>query len=223
MTNQPTHADYTEVSIASLKIKPGTLLQVLNPINKAVISKVTFVAEIIGKAVFVGLPETTFKESGLTIGDQYLVSSFDGQKDFYFTANVTEMQDMPFPHAYLTYPVVVNARVVRKDFRVRTEIIATALKSGENKQVSVTLKDLSIHGTLIESPSSIGGADDRIELTFSVVFDDEKTDLTLPAIIRHAVGPHAGRGYMAGLEFVDMARDVKLLLNYLVFRLASDG
>ncbi len=223
MTNQETHADYTEVSIESLKIKSGTLLQVLNPINKAVISRVRFVAAIIGKAVFVALLETTFKKSRLKIGDQYLVCGFDAQKDFYFTANVAEMRNLPFPHAYLSYPVIVNARTVRNDFRVSTEIIATGLQSGENKQVSVTLKDLSIHGTMMESPSSIGGVDDRIELTFSFVFDDEKVDLTLSAIIRHAVGPHAGVSYKAGLEFVDMVKDAKLLLNYLVFRLAYDN
>lgn len=223
MTNQDAHAEYAEVSMTSLRIKPGTLLHVQNVKNESETSKVKFISVIVGKSVFIGMPEVTVKNSHLQIGEQYLVRGFDGQSDFSFTANVAQLQDDPFPHSHLTYPETAKTRTVRNDFRVTAAIPATALTSGESNPVPVTIKDMSVKGAMMEAHSTFGGVNTHVDLSFSVSFDNELENLKLPVIIRHVEGPDTGGGYKLGLEFEDLARDVKLVLNYLVFRLGYES
>jgi c-di-GMP-binding flagellar brake protein YcgR len=91
---------------------------------------------------------------------------------------------------------------------------------GGNKQISATVNDLSVAGALIESAEPLGAVGDRIEIRISTQFEARKTELKIPAVIRHAAKWDPNHSFRSGVEFADITREDKLVLYYLLFTLA---
>lgn len=213
MSNESTLAAVTDVSLKSLKLRPGMSLQVQRAGQDAS-REAQFLAAIDGKGVMVG-PHTTAGATGMKAGEDYVVRGFTGQYDFSFSGRVIQTFEEPFTYALLAYPSAVKGRLVRRAMRMKTSV--PALATPENTPAAaVTLIDVSVAGAMIKSPAQLGAVGSSMTLAFSVDVDKTSANVSLAGSICHSNRCDSGEGYNIGLAFKSVAANDKLVLHYLV-------
>lgn len=223
MSDDSTLAETSQVSFESLKLRPGSSLQIRHAAQNSPHGEVQLIGAVRGKSVMVALKGESGIKTGLEAGKDYVIHGFSGQHDFSFFAPVTQIFKAPFPYAMLAYPDMVEAKVVRKAVRARTAISATVSPHDKNMPIAVTLADLSVEGAMLNSPASLPGATgELLKLAFAVDFEKNKIDLALLAVIRHVHKSDSGNGYRIGVEFQDLGRNDKLVLHYVAQSYAAD-
>ena len=213
----------SNIDFAALKLRAGTRLQLQGIEGGSQKLEVEFAAALQGRSIFVAMSDNASGNVPLKVGERYQVRGFNGVSDFAFNSSVMEIQTSPFMHAHLMYPESVESRVVREELRVKTSLPATVVTNDGVSLIPVSVGDLCIAGALIESATPLGGTDDLVEIRLPTRFDSKETELRIPAKIRHMEDSGTTGAFRSGVEFVDIARDDKLVLYYLLFTLAGSG
>ncbi len=211
MSNESTAA-VSDISLKSLKLRPGMSLQVQRGGQDAS-REAQFLAAIDGKGVMVG-PHSSAGATGMKPGEDYVVRGFTGQYDFSFSGRVIQTFEEPFTYALLAYPGAVQARLVRRALRMKTSVPALATPEGA-PAATVTLIDVSVAGAMIKSPAQLGAVGAGLTLAFSVDVDKSRTNISLAASICHSNRCDSGDGYNIGLAFKSASANDKLVLHYL--------
>jgi hypothetical protein len=211
-----------EVSLKSLRLRPGIVLSMQRVGGGAPVIGAKFIAAIEGKGVMLTPDGLESHKTDVVIGDQYLIRGFTGQTDFSFTAPVLNVFDAPFAHALVAYPAAVNAKQVRKSMRMKTALPATISPRGQENPIAVSIVDLSADGAMISSPNFLGGVGSLFDMVFPIVFDDVRTNLNIVAKLRHRTSTDNEHARI-GLSFENLSWEHKLLLNYFVGRITEEN
>ena len=210
-----------EVSLKTLRLRPGIVLNIQRMREGAPVIGAKFIAAIEGKGVMLTPSGMDSHKTEIIVGEEYLIQGFTGQTDFSFTAPVLNVFKAPFAHALFAYPATVKAKQVRKSMRIKTALPATISPRGQDNPVSVSIVDLSADGAMISSPSFLGGVGSLFDLVFPIKFDDVNTNLNIVAKLRHRTSTDNGNGKI-GLSFENLSREHKLLLSYFVGRISEE-
>src|SRR5688572_16862547 len=204
MADGPTGAEFSQVSLKILKLRPGMFLQAEG------VELPNYEAQFLGMIedkclmiVPVGVFSTKF---GMRAGESYVIRGFTGQYDFHFPATVIQAFDFTFrtpayAYAVLTYPEAVEAKKVRNSIRIKTSLSATATPHGSETPHAVTLVDMSVDGALVRSSSTLGAVGELVRLDFSVGSEMEPPNLLTLARICHTHEDTGTDRFLTGVLF----------------------
>ena len=156
-----------EVSLKTLRLRPGIVLNIQGMREGAPVIGAQFIAAIEGKGVMLTPSGMDGHKTEILIGEAYVIQGFTGQTDFSFTAPVLNVFKAPFVHALFAYPATVKAKEVRKSMRMKTALPATISPRGQENPLKVSIVDLSADGAMISSPSFLGGGWQSLRPGFS--------------------------------------------------------
>lgn len=211
-----------EVSLKTLRLRPGLFLNIQRMREGAPVHEAQFIAAIEGKGVMLTPSGMDSLKTEIIIGEAYLIQGFTGQTDFSFTALALNVFKAPFAHVLFAYPATAKAKKVRKSMRMKTALPATISPSGQNNPTEISIVDLSVTGAMILSPRSLGVIGGLFDLVFPIKFDDVHSNLNLVTKLRH--NNHTdNEGRKIGLSFENLSREHKLLLNYFVGRITEEN
>lgn len=222
MSDDLKRGESLEVSLKTLRLRPGIILNIQRMRENAPVIDAKFIAAIEGKGVMLTPSGMDSHKTDMIIGDEYLIQGFTGQTDFSFTAPVLNVFKAPFAHALVAYPAAVKAKEVRKSMRMKTALPATISPRGQGNPLEVSIIDLSADGAMIESASFLGGVGSLFDLVFPIEFDAVQTNLNIVAKLRHRTSSD-NEGGKIGLSFENVSREHKLLLNYFVGRITEQN
>ncbi len=213
MPQESTTAAVNDVSLKTMKLRPGMSLQVQRA-GQGGSREAQFLAAIDGKGVMVG-PHASAGATGMKAGEDYVVRGFTGQYDFTFGARVIQTFEEPFTYALLAYPPAVQARLVRRAMRMKTSVPALGTPEGA-PAATVTVIDLSVSGAMIKAPVALGAVGGNLMLSLAVEIDKSLANLGLACTICHSSRCERGEGYNIGVAFKSVSTNDKLVLNYLM-------
>jgi hypothetical protein len=222
MADDLNSGELLEVSLKTLRLRPGIVLNVQRMREGAPVIGAQFIAAIQGKGVMLTPSGIDGHKTEIIIGEGYLIQGFTGQTDFSFTAPVLNVFKAPFAHALFAYPATVKAKEVRKSMRMKTALPATISPRGQENPLKVSIVDLSADGAMISSTSFLGGVGSLFDLVFPIKFDDVHTNLHIVAKLRHRTSTDSEGGKI-GLSFENLSFEHKLLLNYFVGRVSEEN
>ena len=211
-----------EVSLRTLRLRPGLVLKIRRIREGVSVFEAKFIAAIEGKGVMLTPSGMDSHKMEIIIGDAYLIQGFTGQTDFSFTTLALNVFKAPFAHALFAYPATVKAKMVRKAMRMQTVLPATISPCGQGNPLEVSIVDLSVDGVMISSPGFLGGVGSLFDLSFPIKFDDTQTSLNIVAKLRHRTSADNEEGKI-GLSFENLSREHKLLLNCLVGKITEEN
>lgn len=220
MSSNPASAEVSQVSLESLKLRPGTTLQLYQQAQSTPVCEVKLLGVVRGRSVMVGFKGDGGAKNAPVAGKEYVIRGFSGQHDFSFSSQAIQVFTTPVTYAMLAYPGTVGAREVRKMIRTKVSLRATASLHGKNIPHEVTLVDVNVAGAKMATLARIGPPGELVNLAFAVEIDKNKVDMELLSTIRYTTkSDSGGEGYSIGVEFKDLTRDNQLVLHYL----ASQG
>ena len=167
------------------------------------------------------LPFVDGKAAKMPKGQGYLIRGFDGKHAFAFTSHVIQTRFHPFPDVHFSYPLAVEHKIIRKALRVSVNLPATVIKA--NKQIQVTIINLSAKGLMIDSFQSLGDIGEVIKVQLEISLEDVKANLALPAKIRNANNLKEETGIHIGVEFENISQSDMLVLKNLILATSIDG
>jgi hypothetical protein len=216
MAANPAMPEFSEVSLRTLRLRPGMFLQTQRMQKNSPNYEAQFLGVIEDKCLMV-VPVGTFSiKTGMKAGETFIVRGFTGQYDFYFSSRVIQAFDFTFrepafAYAVLSWPDAVEARKVRNSLRIRTSIPATLAPVPPREPLAVTVLDLSADGALIRSDDSAGAIGDRVSLEFSMGPDGALSYVVAVARVCHV---HLGdEGCLTGLLFENIAPSDRMLIR----------
>lgn len=218
MASSPMVPEYSQVSLKTLKLRPGMFLQTQRVEENSPNYEAQFLGAIQDKCLMV-IPVGVFSiKTGMKTGETFVIRGFTGQYDFHFTSTVLQAVDFTFrepayAYAVLSFPQVVAARKVRNAMRIRTSLPASATPHGSNTAVPVTLVDLSIDGSLVRAPSALGYIGDLVSLDFSMGSDTDLAQLVTQARICHSSEDASDDALLIGLLFENISAADRLTLK----------
>ena len=218
MSDNAEAADDSSLSLSKLRLRAGT------PLKFRSMTKGTSEAEvelqllgiIEGKGVMVTPNIAIHAIPALKIGENYKISGFSGQYAFSFSAQVMQAFVAPMAYTLLSYPNLIDAKLVRNSIRSKASLPATVSPHGKSESVAVMMMDLSVGGTMIKSPKTLGQRGDDVDLAFTVKFEANNLNLAVSATICHSAPIDTGQDYRIGLLFKDLTQNDKLILHYIV-------
>lgn len=223
MSDHSASSDGSSASLESLKLRPGTFLQIYHAAQTSAICVVKLLGTVRGKGVMVGLKGDSAEKKGLFTGREYKIRGFSGQHDFSFPARIVQIFDEPIAYAMLSYPDAVQSNVVRKARRSKISLPAKSSPRGKDLSFGVTLTDLNMGGAKLNSAIRIGTPGDLVNLTFAVDFEKNKMDMDLLSTVRYTIKSDSGEGYTIGVEFEDLTQNDKLVLHYITSQESETG
>ena len=213
---------FEPVELKALRLQPGLLLKAQPASAPGVEFELQFLGILDDKGVLVEPTSVQSLKLGLR-GDEVLrVRGFTGRHDFAFTTRVMRVfdftfRDPPLAYAMLAYPTELEAKQVRSAQRVRVDLPAFAIPSGEDRRIPVTIRDLSTAGALLESDEPPGTAGGELVLYLQSTFEGEPIEVVLPALVTR-LGRTGADTALTGILFQDVLRGDRLALHYLVHR-----
>lgn len=211
------------LSFDAIKLMPDDTLQ-LQPLLEGQTER--FTVRVIGlmkpKSVLVTAPMVDGKLIFIRDGQTFLIRAFSGLNVCAFKARVLKSQLQPFPYLHLSYPDSVQAMRIRKAMRAPASIIVAVLESEDGRQVGAgKMVDMSVGGTKLLSPMSLGKKDQTIWLSFKVKLGDMEEYVKTPAIIRSLGEEDDEQGKPMksyGMQFGELAQAQRLIIMNLVYQ-----
>lgn len=222
MADGSSNGELVEVSLKTLRLRPGLFLKIQRMHEGAPVHEVQFIAAIEGKGVMLTPSGTGSLKTEIVIGEEYLIQGFTGQSDFSFTAPALNVFKAPFAHALFAYPVTAREKKVRKSMRMKTALPAAISPRGQNAPFDVSIIDLSVSGAMILSPRSPGVIGSFFDLAFPIQIDESRSELNVVAKLCHNT-PTDTEERKIGLSFENLSQEQTLLLNYVVSKLAGEN
>ena len=206
MANSSIEPEYFQVSLKSLKLRPGMFMQAAGVGEDARNYETQYLGVIEGKCLMI-VPVGLFSlKFGMNAGETYNIRGFTGQYDFRFTSTVIQAFDFTFrvpsyAYAVLSFPDTVEARKVRNSMRIRASLPASVTPHGSAAPHPVTLVDLSVDGALVRSESALGAVGDGVGLAFSMGSGVDIAYVDTLARICHSSEGTSDEGFLTGLLF----------------------
>jgi c-di-GMP-binding flagellar brake protein YcgR len=221
MSEDGTPGSISDVDFKALKLRAGSWLQLQSISGKPQRFDVEFAGVIREKCIFLAIEENAAKHVNLKVGDQYLAMGFNGTSDFSFSSEILEIQTIPFVHIYLAYPKSIKAILVRDSKRLKTSLPSSVRLKDSGNAIPTEIKDISIDGALIESASPLGEVGSQIEISIPTNVEQKQVVLKIFALIRHHGKPNSSEIFISGVEFVDISKEDKPILYFLLFKLSE--
>ena len=207
----------------AIKLMPDDTLQ-LQPLLEGQTER--FTVRVIGlmkpKSVLVTAPVVDGKLIFIRDGQTFLVRAFSGLNVCAFKARVLKAQLQPFPYLHLSYPDTVQAMRIRKAMRAPAGIIVAVHEGEDGKQVGAgKMVDISVGGTKLLSPMSLGKKDQTLWLSFKVRLGDMEEYVKTPAIIRSLGEEDDEQGKPMksfGMQFGELNQAQRLIIMNLVYQ-----
>jgi hypothetical protein len=222
MSDDSNSGELLEVSLKTLRLRPGLFLKIQRMREGAPVHEAQFIAAIAGKGVMLTPSGMDSLKTEIIIGEAYLIQGFTGQIDFSFTAPALNVFKAPFAHVLFAYPPTAKAKKVRDSMRMKTALPATISPCGQNNPLEVSIVDLSDAGAMILSPRSLGVIGSLFDLAFPIKFDDVHSNLNIVTKLRHS-NHTDNEGRKIGLSFENLSWEHKLLLNYFIGRITEEN
>ncbi len=209
---------FSQVSLKSLRLRPGMFLQSQRMEKNSPTYEAQFLGLIQDKCLMV-VPVGTFSiKNGMKAGESFVIRGFTGQFDFHFTSTVIQAFDFTFrepafAYAVLSFPEVVDARKVRNSMRIKTSIPAGATPHGSDASIPVTMVDLSVDGALVHSKEPLGTTGELVSLDFSMGTDLDLAYLVALARICHFNQANGEEALLTGLLFENLSAADRLTLK----------
>lgn len=184
---------------------------------------VKFIGAIKGKSILVTLPFINGERLWMQSGQSYVVRGFNGKNAYALIVQVIRARTHPYPYVHFSYPRLVQSRAVRKSLRIKLDSPAMITPGDGGKPIPVTMSDLSMTGSMINAPASLGEIGGTVNLNFPVDFEDIKADLNLSAKIKNMSDPEEGQHLKIGIEFKNTTQNDKLILYYFTHTIAGNG
>ena len=208
---------HSRFAFKDMRLKVGERFQLELPAklgNRRAIVKLIGYLE--GECLFVTAPD----EPGLgplIEGDSVTVRAFSGQNAFGFVSHVEKSVKLPFPYLHLTFPKRIVGKTIRRSRRIRTELPAKIIGSGE--ALEGTLANLSASGAELRVSAEPGKLGDSLTLEFKISVHAVESALKLSAVIRSlsTVGD-AAAAIRCGVEFQNLSPADKVQLQSLVYQ-----
>jgi len=201
----------SQVDFESIKLHPGAQLQIQHLTRVAEKYNLRLIGAIKGKSVLLTMPFVDGQAVRMLKGQSYVIRGFNGKYAYAFTSHVIQARAHPFHYIHFSYPLSVEAKVVRKSLRVNVNLPASAM--GKSAEIPVTMIDLSAKGSMIDAPQAIGGIGDVVSLEFDVSCEEIKSTLVLSAKIRNATYSKDATRIHIGVEFENIPQNDMLILN----------
>jgi c-di-GMP-binding flagellar brake protein YcgR len=213
----------SEASFEALKLRPGVTLQ-LQSLAGGETHGVRFIGALKGKSILVTLPVANGQGIRLQPGQDYVIRGFTGRLAYAFEAHPIVSYVHPYAYLHLSYPDSVTSKAVRKALRVKTSLPAAVVPRFGEQPVPITLVDLSISGTMVDSSAPLGETNDVVMLEFPVAFENISTELKLSAVIRSVQKQEGLENLRIGLEFENISHNDSLILRCFVHTIeTSEG
>jgi len=162
----------SEVDFESIRLRPGAQLQIQHLTRVAEKYNLRFIGAIKGRSILLTMPFVEGQAVRMLKGQSYIIRGFNGKYAYAFTSHIIQARARPFHYIHFSYPLAVEAKIVRKSLRVNVNLSASAV--GKGAEVPVTMIDLSAKGSMIDSPQAIGGIGDAVSLQFDVACEGSR-------------------------------------------------
>ena len=175
--------------------------------------QVDYIGALRGKSFLITLPILHDKGLWMQSGQDYVFHVIEGMHVYAFTSRVLRARNSPFPYVHFSYPDKIEARQIRKSYRVQMRLPLN-LAGGDGSCLSALLLNLSMTGALLEAPAHAWQANETLTLALPVTLEEARCELALHATVRS----RADKGQRAhyGLEFASLAQQDALLLHYFI-------
>ena len=149
-------------------------------------------------------------------GDQILVRIFSGQCVFSFSVFVEKVIKLPFKYLHLSFPKHILGQVVRKSRRIKCNIPASV----SEKNIPLTIINLSSTGAQISTTTSLGELGTAIILSFTIKILDKEIAMSVKSMIRSTrqANKNSPETLYIGIEFTELEPDQVFALNSLIYQ-----
>jgi len=210
-----------KASFRALNAPIGTIVS-LDLAAPARRSQVRLLGSEYGQGLIVSLPKPEFTaliQEGTLLKVRFLLKT--GFVNF--GARVLAIQDMPFPHMFLSFPSSVEIRNVRSAERISTSIHANVdsdfnIDGAWPKTGSI--EDLSKTGAKLRSRERLGEFGHELKLEFKLKLSDMTRTVRLGAIIRNAHVESKAMGephFVFGVQFLELDDEARLALISFIY------
>ena len=217
------------------KLQVGDTLQLQNapPSTNADRYAVRVIGYLPDKSVVTTTPTKDGRVLLIREGQRFAVRVLNRDTVVGFNTSVLQSASKPYPHLHLSYPNVVEARVVRNAQRVETEILAqlrnSKMPDEEANYYSATVLDISLTGARLCSQIPLAEVDDVLQINIGIkVCDSQELLKMLVDVVsinlcetENETGTEGE--YIYGVAFRSLNRIQKLLLcAYVKGRIAEE-
>lgn len=175
--------------------------------------QVEYIGAIKGKSLLATLPLLNGKGILMPVGQEFVFHAVEGMYVYAFTSRVLRPRNSPVPYVHFAYPSRIDARQVRKSYRVRMRLPVTVACG--DARCDALLLDLSMTGALLEARADVWRDGDALSLLLPVALEEASSKLTLTARVRNRVEKQGGQAQY-GVEFAELPQNDALLLHYYI-------
>lgn len=212
-----------KMELDALRIYPGATMYIQSQSDDLhTRHKVQFIGSIKGKSLLVTLPFENGKGMWMQAGHTFVLRGFNGIYAYAFSAQVIRPRAHPFPYIHFSWPHSLDCQQVRKSLRVEVALPAIVTQP-DHSTVAVTLLDLSMSGSMLDSPMALGAPGDTANVAFSVDYEGNSTGLALAVTIRNIHTKADGSGFRIGIGFEQISQNDALILHYAINTIALAG
>lgn len=216
-----------ELDFDSLNLQVGSRLQLeVTRDVKPIQTISSLIGYVFNEYLIVRTPEGRNSPVSFRIGEKITVRVFSGIKVCAFDATIHRVFDNPLFYMHISFPRRIRASNLRSAIRVKATVPATVKSASTSGERTAALRNLSIKGALVESDRKCGELGDKIRLHFVLpCLDNEAGEqIETEAIIRNAsvsrLQAEGGDSYLYGVEFVNLSRLHKLVVQTYTYDLA---
>ena len=213
-TPEPTTAGQ-DFSFADMGLHVGLSLfmRPRDPTLPQVRHQVAYIGALRGKSFLTTLPLSNSKGLWMQNGQDFVFHAMEGMHVYAFTSRVLRARNSPFPYVHFSYPEKIEARQVRKSYRVRMHL-PVSVTAGEALLQDARLLNLSMTGALVEAPTQVWKQNETLSFVLPIIMEEGSCELVLHATVRswEEKGPSAHYG----LEFASLAQQDALFLHYFI-------
>ncbi|MBI4808084.1 MAG: flagellar brake protein [Nitrosomonadales bacterium] len=220
MTNMLANAPSVEMGFDAIKLFPGAVVQ-LQALTEGSHTRheVRFIGHIKDKSLLLTLPFHEGTGMWLQPGKPFIMRGFNGIHAYAFSSQVIRAHTNPFPYVHFSWPRAVECQIVRHSLRVNVSMPANVTLPDGTSTVTAML-DLSVSGTMLNSPAELGAVGDHLKVGFTLDMDSNEVKLELEAIIRNINQEANGSGYRIGIGFEHVSLHDGMVLHYFTNTLA---
>lgn len=196
-----------------LRVGLSLYMRPRDPTLAQVRHQVEYIGALRGKSFLTTLPILHDKGLWMQIGQDFVFHAMEGMHVYAFTSRVLRARNRPFPYVHFSYPEKIEARQVRKSYRVRMHRPVSVDFAGGTPQQALML-NLSMTGALIEAPNQVWQQNEALSFVLPIRMEEVSCELVLHATVRS----WEEKGTLAhyGVEFASLAQQDALFLHYFI-------
>ena len=181
-----------------------------------------------GRSLIISAPQAGKTLPIMLEGQSFVIRMLQGSKIFGFESSVLKYYSVPYAHVHLSQPSSVESIVVRESRRVNTQNVVSIHKAGSEESISANMLNTSVSGTLLQSDSPLGEADDKLDISVEFIVAGFQKYIRITGIIRNVCTPtnrndqgdsdkENNKLYRYGMEFIDMDEEDQIILHGYVY------